>query len=213
MHQPNEDRDFQDCLDDLEKLLEEGVTGPSAPKTRFCPPKRLKDYFRNNNMLMIDKLLAKLYADRKTRPSSSRIVDDHVQAFATLLRIGEASYIQHFSQTMGLEDLRMPFTERPKRFPKSPGDSLWKEFWKEQWTFCPAIFKLEKNNEWEPERILPIVSKAPLGAGGSAETFRIEVPPCCNELNAPSSIEQVPIPITTVAFTKESALTNHNTGP
>ena len=77
----------------------------------------------------------------------------------------------------------MPFTEKPaKHFPISPDDRIWKDFWEEQWTFCPAEFKVTTELELEPQHILPIVEKVHVSSGGSAEIHHIWVHPDYNGL-------------------------------
>lgn len=55
-------------------------------------------------------------------------------------------------------------------------ESLAQKFWKRQWAFCPAKFRLNSTTEYLPNVIVPIIKKEAINTkGGTASVWQIEV--------------------------------------
>lgn len=137
---------------------------------KFVPEKLLRDYLRKH----VSEILKALFGGRVPRSvSSDAIWKTHARVFFTLLFAGRGLYIGHFLSRNDLGDSRLPFFERPTRFPDDASDPFFDTFKEEQWRFCPAVLLQQQHIEIDEKEILPIIAKEKLAEGSTSVVFKV----------------------------------------
>ena len=158
-----------------------GIGGPDLePTCPFIPRTNLENYFNQPHQLegLLDAVL-----NSKQRPAvdANYVRDHYLQSFATLLCIGQGSWIYHFQQYHSLRDQKLPHRTRPDVFPITIPD-IFEKFKDAQWQFCVPTLEYNMNERYKEEDILPIISKEKIGEGGSAIVYKIVVDDSYNGL-------------------------------
>lgn len=108
--------------------------------------------------------------------------------FAILVSIDHGKYIGNFISHDALCDARLPFTERPKRFPLDQGapDVFFEKFSAAQARFCAPKFT-EGHHKFEWDERLPFLEKMFIDDGGSAKVYRVKLHAEHDQLHRPQS--------------------------
>ena len=196
-----EQPDHEEALQNFHSLINRSLFEGKAANPdfcKFCPEGVLRHYFEEFHHQNLRRLLkAVLYtqnAPHRELPTKDILGKEHsyVLIFAILLRIGQGRLIRHFSQHTSLCDTYLPFTAMPSAFPGAlRQQEIFKDFRAMQWQFCPARMDSRQIAIWEEERILPIHTMEPIGKGGSADTFRIQIHDQYNKMDIGSNQRQV----------------------
>ena len=177
----------------------------------FIPFSALRDYFTREKTADLFGKLALPQSDApKVRQSALTI-------FAILVYIGKGDAIERLIHA-GLSDADLPFHEDPDEWPgpcssdstqvgsdllqqsvmpPSPSlrakdllsdSSTWKDFYREQWQFCPPTFQLDQHHVFESPSILPFISKTELHdlKGGNSAVYRVKIHPEYHRLSRPN---------------------------
>jgi hypothetical protein len=148
-------------------------------KTHFMPLENLKSYFAANDCQRMNKILSEVFTSKYPPVDSEFILREHVAIFCILLRIGQGTYIEHFARYEELSDQRLPFdpSHPPIGFPSPDGDlAFLQRFCEKQRMYCVPVFDAHMlHKHFGSQRLLPIVSKEPLGAGGMSDRYVIQV--------------------------------------
>ncbi|KAI9709972.1 MAG: hypothetical protein M1820_003050 [Bogoriella megaspora] len=161
-----------------------GATENPDQLSRFIPFEALKDFFDDSQRLR-QILNEVFFPGSQTWIDHFAIGEDCLKVLAILLCIHKEKYIGVFVKHPSLHDTRLPLQQRPAEFPYvSTGEpDFFDAFYNKQWVFCTPRLRYQIDIVWEPERILPFVSKDKINGGGSATTYKIELHPGYNGLN------------------------------
>ncbi|OCL06940.1 hypothetical protein AOQ84DRAFT_67856, partial [Glonium stellatum] len=175
--QPNHEPRLQKFFQFVEGKSQPGVCGNESGIAVFLPESDLKDYFADDDRLR--GILKLLFENQTPFPIRfTQIRNRYLKVFAILLCAEAGNWITHFEHYDSLSDEKLPFYQPPENFPPEIGaPGLFKEFQERQWRFCAPKLNFARSKVWKPLRVLPIISKEPLGAGGSAATFKVVVHP------------------------------------
>ena len=164
------------CVDDQNNL--QGVKDrDNDQKARFIPQGQLEKYLCATER--VERLLEALFKGEQMGISADKIRAHYLRAFAILIRIGRGTWIKLFIHYDGLRDKNLPFRDRPGEFPETSlaAEDDFARFQQVQWQFCAYVMEWEMSADLHPDRILPIVSKEPIGRGGSAYIYKIKINP------------------------------------
>lgn len=122
---------------------------------------------------------------RPPLPSPHTILEKYKVVFSILVSISRPSAISEFINNQ-LEDERLPFTTTPVSWSDdSTKSNLFQEFLKNQWKFCPLVFKSSwqySKTELSDNQVLPILRKEPLDQdahrdGHDVVLYKVELHP------------------------------------
>ena len=179
--------EVEDFLAWIEKNKVEGVASSSASHNYFVPYSDLLQYFTTDDNAKLSRIVHELCPSPLHHPQlivDAVIRNQYMRVFATLLMIGEGSYVERFIQHETLSDLMMPFIVRPLGFPESSRKDIFELFQVQQWAFIPARIEA-RSKTVEAERVLPITQLAPLRSSTSAQINVIKIHPDYNDLIDP----------------------------
>ena len=186
MQQPNHEEALRKFFRFVKEKHTPGISGTENETAYFCPESDLKDYFSDHDHL--EGILRCVLPSTGPVPVQlNPIKMQYTKVFAILLFINRGSFIKYFVRHNSLSDEKLPFDARPENFPsdlENIDTHFFQDFYKHQWMFCAPTLSYERCKDWQARTILPIVSKELLGAGGSSETYRIELHPSYNRLEA-----------------------------
>lgn len=160
-------------------IWEERVTGSENTDDLedFIPAGDVRAYLHQPGKLK--EILTALFGESGRHINLVRLKARYSVVFAILVSIDRGEYIGNFIHHDALSDARLPFAERPTRFPLDRGapdqeDAFFDHFSAVQARFCaprfePGYYKFEK------EERLPFLKKVFLDDGGSARVFRVEL--------------------------------------
>lgn len=187
------DLEIQSFLRFVENGKQKGTRSPpwdsENEECYFLPYPDLRQYFADNERLST-LLKAALKSQGPLSVAQSDIRAGYSNVFATLISIGRGEYIEIFVRRDGLSDAKLPFYQRPVDFPQTEPD-FFEEFYKRQWTFCAPPMTYQRSTEWDVHRTLPIVGKVALGSGGSSVTYKIDIHPAYDRLDARRTADEV----------------------
>lgn len=169
-----------------------GILGADADvKHPFMPLPRLEEHLKEGNTTK--RLLRALFPNSEPQIEPEEVWRTCIRVFSILLLVGRGSYIPHFVHHDQLWDAKLPFFSQPRHFPPTAGDdAFFPSFFKQQWHFCPHIFRRSvMDAQIDKECILPIVGMEKLGGGGSALTYKIELHPAYDDLEVPTAVRRV----------------------
>ena len=176
--------EIQELLDWVPKHCISGTNGPSATlNCLFMPLPDLEAFLKAHNRT--NRLLRALYPQREHPVTVANLEASYIRVFTILVLIGKGRYIGHFVKHLNLDDLHLPFLEKPTHFPIDPNDStFWTSFYERQFAFCAHHFRNNQDyKKLEELCVLPIVKKEVLGSGGSAAIYKIVLHPFYDRLN------------------------------
>jgi len=148
----------------------------------------IEAYFKARNHEKLNTILAALFkAEGEAPPGIAEvIVKGYIAVFCTLLYTRKGRHIKNFVEYK-LDDGLLPFwpTHPPPNFPNSSDQSFFEKFCEQQWRFCCPILSRDSlyNSHFSENRVLPIADKQRVGAGGSAELFKIRIHDGYNQLH------------------------------
>lgn len=170
----------------LEVLDPENEHTPGSSTTRpFLPQDKIQTYFKYSNYVELRAIICAL---RISNLYPTDIVPRYAAVFCTLLYAGKGQYIKEFIHHASLSDKALPFhlQSPPHNLPITPGDDHFlSDFAKQQWRFCaPELVQTGSDENFESERILPIIFKQKLRGGqeGSAKLWLVQIHPSYNGL-------------------------------
>lgn len=151
----------------------------------FVPAGEVEAYLREPGKLT--DILGALLGDDDDEIDAQQLVDRYSVVFAILVAIDHGAYIGRFLPHESLRDARLPFAERPRRFPnQGVSDTFFQQFQIEQARFCaPKIY--EGTYKFEREERLPFLERKLVGEGGSAKVYRVKLHANHDYLNGPKS--------------------------
>lgn len=177
-------------LHDFKKWIwKERVAGSQGDYTAglddFVPAGEVEAYLRQPGKLR--EILSALLKDDSDDIDAQQLVDRYSVVFAILVCIDYGAYIGNFLPHESLRDARLPFVEKPRRFPdQGLSDAFFQQFQREQARFCaPKIY--EGHHEFEKDERLPFLEKKCVGAGGSAKVYRVKLHASHDYLGRPES--------------------------
>lgn len=159
-------------------IWRERVTGSQDDYTAgledFIPAGEVAAYLRQPGKLT--GILTALFGDNRDHIDPRQLLNRYSVVFAILVSIDHGQYIGNFTPHDALCDARLPFTERPKRFPLDQGSSnlFYERFATAQARFCAPKFT-EGHCEFEAEERLPFLEKEFIDDGGSAKVYRVKL--------------------------------------
>lgn len=148
----------------------------------------LEEYFKAGNHERLNAILAALFnAEGEVPPGiAEAIVKDYVTVFCILLYRRKGRHIKKFVECR-LNDGLLPFspTHPHPLFPHGSDQSFFEKFCEQQWSFCCPILSRDslRNRHFPENQILPIADKQRVGAGGSAELFKVRIYDEYNQLH------------------------------
>jgi len=151
------------------------------PKHSFVPAGTLEsDKFAKDSYweTLVESVLQGSDFSSPPRDYVAAIRSGFLRVFCILVDIGYGRYFDWFLQS-GLDDLQLPFEERPSSFPTG-GDAqaLWEKFEAAQWMFCaPPLRFFYRNRSFHSKLILPLVEVTHLGDGATASVYMVQVHP------------------------------------
>jgi hypothetical protein len=152
----------------------------------FVPAGEVEAYLSESGRLraIIAALFPNGYDDTETR----KIKRSYSIVLAILVSIDHGEYIDNFLPYDFLCDTRLPFTERPRKFPIGRGtpDTLFERFQRAQVRFCAAKFT-RGHHIFEAEERLPFLERTFVGQGGSAKVYRVKIHTEHDSLREPPS--------------------------
>ena len=140
----------------------------------FVPAGEVEAYLRQPGKLR--EILSALFKNGGDEIDARQLITRYSVVFAILVSIDCGAYIGTFLPHDALCDARLPFHERPKRFPSGQGvsDALFDKFQTAQARFCAPKFT-EGHHNFERDERLPFLEKKFIGEGGSAKVYRVKV--------------------------------------
>jgi hypothetical protein len=151
----------------------------------FVPAGEVEEYLRQPSKLR--EILSALFKEGGDDIDARRLVTHYSVVFAILVSIDYGAYIGNFLHHDSLRDTRLPFAERPRRFPdEGVPDGFFKQFQDEQARFCAPKFD-EGHHEFEKDEPLPFLEKKLVGSGGSAKVYRVKLHAKHDLLSRPES--------------------------
>jgi hypothetical protein len=164
------------------------VVDPNDEKTKrvFMPLDIIQRYLQQRNYANLNDITAVLFPKEYTNPKE--IIPKYTRVFCTLLYSGYGHYIKQFKRLSNLRDVNLPFDPEnpPNNLPPAPGpgnQDFWRDICKEQWRFCAPEFECPVSNEdFDENRVLPIIFKKWLAGGGTSTLWLIKLHPDYNKL-------------------------------
>jgi hypothetical protein len=181
--QPNHEPRLQRFFQFVKDKSQPGICADESKTAVFLPETDLQEYFADDDQLL--GIPKPIFENPMTPPIHPHLIRSrYTKIFAILLCADRGNYIPYFEHHDSLSDEKLPFDQPPDHFPSDiAAPSFFKDF-QEQWRLCALRLNFGQSKFWQPARVLPITSKEPLGAGGSATTFKIVVHPEYNERDA-----------------------------
>lgn len=151
----------------------------------FVPAGEVEEYLRRPGKLR--DILSALFKDGGDDIDARQLVNHYSIVFAILVSIDCGAYIGNFLTHDSLRDTRLPFVERPRRFPEQGvSDVFFQRFKDEQARFCAPKFD-EGHHKFEQDERLPFLEKKFVGAGGSAKVYKVKLHAMHDYLSGPES--------------------------
>ncbi|KAL1619885.1 hypothetical protein SLS54_006484 [Diplodia seriata] len=171
-----------------QKIRGIGAPGAAADPS-YVPQQRVVEYFKASKT--ISQLLQRLKPDGGLEAYQSTISKEYPKVLCVLLIIGQGRQIETFVRYTSLCDTRLPFDHKPANFPFAyDGSDFFGRFKEVQWQFCAQPLTYNMNLVYEDARILPIMTKDPIGRGGTSNIFKITLPQAYDELEPHGSSEK-----------------------
>lgn len=158
----------------------------------FVPAGEVEAYLRQSGKLRA--ILNALFGDGGGDIDARQILTRYSVVFAILVSVDHGEYIGNFLPYDSLCDARLPFSDRPARFPLVHGGSnvLFDRFQAAQARFCASKFT-GGHHKFEREERLPFLEKKLVGEGGSAKVYRVKIHAKHDDLHRPGSLVRPPI--------------------
>lgn len=164
-----------------------GLEDDTAGLDDFIPAGEVQAYLREDSS-RLTSIFTGLFGSEDTswRGRTNEIVKDYSVVFAILVSIDHGKYILNFLPYETLCDDKLPFESRPQKFPwaSSDSDELFDRFQQSQLRFCAVKFKRNSTREFDDSRPLPFLSKEPIGEGGSAKVYKVQIHASHDELQS-----------------------------
>jgi hypothetical protein len=163
------------------------IVDPFTSLRTFVVADDMRQYFMEDNYRDLKRLISTLFPDARSLAGGLRendIVPHNVAVFCTLLTIGKGWWMNYFRYYRSLSDAALPFDPAsPLRDWPENADFL-PQFCEAQWKFCAPVFRRPfAEQQFPPDRILPIISKEALNTDGSiVSLWRIKIHPSYNYL-------------------------------
>ncbi|KKY16055.1 putative protein kinase domain-containing protein [Diplodia seriata] len=155
----------------------------------YVPQQRIDEYFEAGRN--VGEILYRLNPDGNLKTYQSTIVKDYSRVLCILLLLGQGHQIEIFVRHTSLCDTRLPFEHKPAHFPvDDDGVDFFERFKEVQWQFCAQPLTYNMDLVYEDAHILPIITKDPIGTGGSAQIFKITLHQAYDELDPHGSSEK-----------------------
>ncbi|KAG7077172.1 serine/threonine protein kinase [Colletotrichum scovillei] len=111
------------------------------------------------------------------KDSTSTIQEDYIQVFSILVYMSQPQHISLFTGE-SIHDGLLPLRETPHAFSEAAEKSIFEEFEKEQWRFCPFLFNTEGRGKphkqhLPPLQIIPIIAKEQIKHSGITYDDRV----------------------------------------
>ncbi|KAL0253078.1 hypothetical protein SLS55_010528 [Diplodia seriata] len=173
----------QEFHDWIESQWMKGFGAPDlTANSVYVPQQRIDEYFKAGRN--VGQILQRLNPDGNLKTYQSTIVKDYSRVLCILLLLGQGHQIEIFVRHTSLCDTRLPFEQKPAHFPvDDDGVDFFDRFKEVQWQFCAQPLTYNMNLVYEDARILPIMTKDPIGTGGSAQIFKITLHQAYDELD------------------------------
>lgn len=157
--------------------------GTKSIESETCPmisTTALKNYLRSDK---VKKLLKVLFSEGDF-PAADYVVDHYLRPFAILLCMNLGHFITRFVEYDQLRDEKLPFESRPPNFPEHTKSDIWKDFYSQQWEFCPVTLRFNMEQNLGEHEILPFATKEKVGEGGTSSVYKVTAHQECNELRS-----------------------------
>ncbi|KAK1506458.1 serine/threonine protein kinase [Colletotrichum costaricense] len=111
------------------------------------------------------------------KDSTSTIQRGYIQVFSILVYMSQPQHISLFTGE-SIHDGLLPLRETPHAFSEAAEKSIFEEFEKEQWRFCPFLFDTEGRGKphkrhLPPLQIIPIIAKEQIKHSGTIYDQRV----------------------------------------
>ncbi|KAK4894202.1 hypothetical protein LTR27_007570 [Elasticomyces elasticus] len=173
--QPNDEPAIQDALQWLQaNSIKSCASATPQDHHTFIPEDAISTHFDYQCLkTIVEALRTGLGRDDCNKLAGDILKFKYLRVFCILLCIDKAQHIRSLLK-YDLSDARFPVTQEPDDFPQGVS---WTAFRKQQWRYFAYKLVQGMEKSISRDRVLPIVSRKPIGEGDETIVYKIELHP------------------------------------